>query len=109
MSERAKLEQEFINRQRHPLTMADFIIAWGKLVENCKHEKAHWIQEMDSEGNLRNSLVKRCYICGVNIDELIGVEKAFTEKLLKDFDDACEQKKASLTSSETTGNKEAKL
>jgi hypothetical protein len=71
MSERLKLEQEFIRRQRNPLTMSDFIVAWGKLVENCKHEKTHWIQELDSEGTLRKDLVKRCYICGVNVDELM--------------------------------------
>jgi hypothetical protein len=97
MTERAKLEQEFINRQRNPFTMADFIIAWGKLVENCKHEKTHWIQELDSEGSLRNDLVKRCYVCGVNIDSLIGVEEEFTQKLLKSFDDACERKKKTLS------------
>jgi hypothetical protein len=106
MTERTKLEQEFMRRQRQPLTMANFIVAWGRLVENCKHEKAHWIQEMDSEGNLRNDLVKRCYLCGVNIDELNDVEKAFTEKLLKDFDDACEAKKALLIQSQEGKDKQ---
>lgn len=93
MSERAKLMEEFIYRHNRAVTMSDFIIAWGKLVESCKHEKTHWIQEVDNEGNLRNDLVKRCYICGTNIDELI-VEKVFVEKLLKDFDKACDKKKA---------------
>lgn len=92
MSERKKLLEDLIYRNERKATMSDFIIAWGKLVEKCKHEKTHWIQEMDDTGELHNDLVKRCYICGTNIDEL-SVDKAFTEKLLNDFDRACEEKK----------------
>ena len=97
MSERAKLEEEFLYRHRRGTTMADFIIAMGKLVENCKHEKTHWIQEVDSRGNFHDDLIKRCYICGVNIDTLEDVEKEFVEKLLSQFDRTCEKKKASIT------------
>ena len=96
MTERRKLEEEFLYRHGRTTTMADFIIAWGKLVAFCKHEKTHWIQEVDSMGNFHNDLVKRCYICGVNIDSLENVEKEFIEKLLSDFDKTCERKKIML-------------
>jgi len=97
MSEKAKLIDEFAYRHLRNLTMSDFIIAWGKLVERCKHEKTHWVQEMDSEGNLHNDLVKRCFVCGVNVD-VIQNEKEFVEKLQHDWDTACEKKKNSLHS-----------
>ena len=102
MSERKKLIEELIYRTERKATMSDFIVAWGKLVEKCKHEKTHWIQEIDQEGEFHNDLVKRCYICGVNIDEL-NIEKEFVEKLLCDFDRACEEKKAALTHQKTDG------
>jgi hypothetical protein len=101
MSERAKLEEEFLYKRGRTTTISDFIIAWGKLVENCKHEKTHWIQEVDSMGNFHNDLVKRCYVCGVNIDTLEDVEKEFVEKLLANFDKSCEKKKASINQKET--------
>lgn len=100
MSERHKLEEQFLSRYRRNVTMSDFIIAWGKLVESCKHEKTRWIQEVDSEGMLRGDLVKRCYICGTNIDEL-NVNKKFIEGLLDAFDKSCEEKKLSLAKKET--------
>lgn len=97
MSERHKLEEQFLSRNRRNVTMSDFIVAWGKLVESCKHEKTRWIQEVDSEGQLKGDLVKRCYICGTNIDSLEDVETEFIEKLLDDFDKACEEKKLLVT------------
>jgi hypothetical protein len=97
MSERRKLMDELLYRLERKATVSDFIIAWGKLVESCKHEKTHWIQEIDNDsGEFHNDLVKRCYVCGVNIDEL-SVEKEFVEKLLADFDKACEEKKLLVT------------
>ena len=95
MTEKRKLMEELIYREKRKATMSDFIVSWGKLVAACKHERTHWIQEMDEFGELHNNLVKRCYVCGVNIDELC-VEKEFVEKLIYDFDAACEEKKASL-------------
>ncbi len=105
MSERRKLEEEFLYKHSQRLTMADFIIAYGKLVENCKHEKTRWIQELTLEGNFSKGLVKRCHVCGVNIDSL-DVEREFVEKLLDDFDAACEKKKLSVCSGEEQSKKE---
>jgi len=100
MSARKKLEEDFLYKGRLRLSSADFIIAWGKLVAECKHENAHWIQELHADGTFSNIIVKRCYICGVNIDEM-EVESAFIEKLLKIYDKECEKKKKSLHSTNT--------
>ena len=99
MSERAKLEQDFLYKGRLRLSSADFIIAWGKIVTNCKHENAHWIQELHADGTFSNIIVKRCYICGVNIDEM-EVETEFVKKLLKLYDKECEKKKNSCNKTE---------
>lgn len=96
MSEKRKLEQQFIEKMGRHTTMADFIVQWGKLVEKCPHTKTHWIQEIDSEGLLKGYLKKRCYLCGINI-EYLDVDEEFKEKLLADFDKACEEKKLLIT------------
>lgn len=105
MSERAKLEERFIEKYTNHYTMSDFILAWAHLVETCKHEKTHWIQEVDSNGDLKGDLKKRCYVCGINL-EILDVPKYFIEKLLSDFDKACEKKKASLTDSSKQSKEE---
>jgi hypothetical protein len=98
MSERRKLEREwqrttYAGRTVYP---KDMIIQLGKLVENCPHTKTHWIQEIDQEGNFKDHLFKRCYLCGFNIDEL-ETEPEFIEHLLDVFDKSCEEKKLLVT------------
>lgn len=94
MSERKKLEEKWLLEQYKGCTVLpkDMIIELGKLVEQCPHNKTHWVQELDSEGVFKNKLFKRCFLCGFNIDEL-DVDEEFREGLLSDFDKRCEEKK----------------
>lgn len=95
MSERRKLEAkwEMETYRGHTVYPKDMIIQLGKLVENCPHSKTHWIQEIDREGEFKDKLFKRCYLCSFNIDEL-EAEPEFVENLLGAFDRSCEEKKA---------------
>lgn len=92
MSARKKLEEDFYYKSRLPLTSADFVIAMGKLVENCKHEKTHWLQEIHPDGTFSTVVVKRCFVCGCNL-EFLEVDEQFLERLLGDFDKSCEEQK----------------
>jgi hypothetical protein len=100
MSERKKLEQSWELRaiQGKKLTPADMIIELGKMVENCKHTDAHWIQEITQDGIFKDKLVKRCYLCGFNIDEL-DADPEFLSYILAFWDSACEEKKQALNES----------
>ncbi len=94
MSERIKLEQSWKERLSNgeKLTAQDMVIEVGKLVEKCPHNKTHWVQEINREGEFSNKLFKRCFLCGFNIDEL-DVEPEFLEHVLANFDVSCEAKK----------------
>lgn len=97
MSERRKLEQKWqLEAYRgHEVLFKDMIIQLGKLVESCPHSKTHWIQEIDSEGEFKDKLFKRCYLCGFNIDEL-EAEPEFIEQILDIFDRSCEERKTQM-------------
>ena len=98
MSERKKLYDKWkIEEYRgHIVWPRDMIIQLGKLVESCPHNKTHWIQEIDREGEFTDKLFKRCYLCGFNLDEL-EVEPEFLDQLLAAFDKSCEEKKLLIT------------
>jgi hypothetical protein len=94
MSERKKLEQNWELRTLtgEKISPATMITELGKLVAQCPHNRAHWIQEITREGVFSSKLLKRCYLCGYNIDEL-DVESGFVEQLLTEFDMRCEARK----------------
>ena len=94
MTERRKLEAKWKLEEYsgHTVYPKDMVIQLGKLVESCPHTKTHWIQEIDGEGKFKDKLLKRCFLCGFNIDEL-EVEPEFIEQILTTFDKSCEEKK----------------
>jgi hypothetical protein len=97
VSERQKLEESWKMRslKGEHVTPTDMIIEMGKLVEKCPHDKTHWIQEINKDGEFSDNLLKRCFLCGFNVDEL-NVEPEFIEQILTDFDKSCELKKVSI-------------
>jgi hypothetical protein len=106
MSERKKLEQNWELRtlKGEKISPATMIIELGKLVAQCSHSQAHWIQEINSEGVFSSKLFKRCYLCGYNIDEL-DVDPEFLEQILTAFDKSCEEKKALISKKEEAEQK----
>jgi uncharacterized Fe-S cluster-containing MiaB family protein len=104
MSERYNLEKtwELKAIMGKSVSPRDMLLELAKLVGQCPHNHTHWIQELTKEGVLTEKLFKRCYLCGYNIDEM-EADKEFVEKLLDDFDKACEEKKASIASCNQKG------
>jgi hypothetical protein len=94
MSERYKLQKDWELRAilGHELLTKDMLLEMAKLVEQCPHNKTHWIQEMTREGILTDKLFKRCYLCGYNIDEM-EAPQPFVDLILAEFDSQCEREK----------------
>lgn len=105
MSERYKLQKdwEFRTMIGKTVTPMDMLLEMAQLVQNCPHNKTHWIQELTKEGVLTEKIFKRCYLCGYNIEEIELNDNEFLEKILSDFDKAVEEKKLSLTQKESKG------
>jgi hypothetical protein len=66
-----------------------FYVTWDKLQKSCKHEKTHWMQELDKNGNYKGGLFKRCFDCGVTVTKIDGPDEVI-ESALKAFDDVVE-------------------
>ncbi len=96
MSELTKLHSEFIkkNEKRQLKIFKDFQRAIIELQLNCKHEKTHWMQEIDREGKFKDGFFKRCFVCGATVDH-IDVSDEEKEKLMQIFDEAAEKHKTS--------------
>jgi hypothetical protein len=109
MSERRKLEESWKLRslKGEHVTATDMVIEMGKLVERCTHNKTHWIQEINQDGEFSNKLFKRCFLCGFNIEEL-NVEPEFVEQILTDFDKSCEIKKVAVNQAKVKQEEKAK-
>jgi hypothetical protein len=94
MSEIVLLEEEIQRKHRKYTSKLykEFLFKMAKIKEICSHGETHWIQEITKDGIVVPSLKKRCYLCGLNIEEL-KVEPEFIEQLMADFDKKCEEKK----------------
>jgi len=66
----------------------------GKLQNECKHEKTHWMQEIRKDGSFKENLYKRCFVCGATVETLEAPD-SFREQLLNKFDSEVESKKSS--------------
>lgn len=80
-----------------------FYVAWDKLEKKCKHEKTHWMQELDKKGNYKGGLFKRCFVCGKTLEKLPEIEIETIDLAMKAFDDAVN---ASLNNSKETKSQE---
>jgi hypothetical protein len=113
MSELVKLEEEYRKKGNKigAKLYKEFLFKMVTLKADCEHKKTHWLQEMNREGVLSEKLVKRCFICGQNVEE-ITFDKAISEQILNQFDCNIEQQKQltssnqTVTSNDNTGNKE---
>jgi len=63
-----------------------------KLQKDCKHEKTHWLQEIAKDGTFKDDLVKRCFVCGANVEKFT-VKIDVIEQIMVNFDKDVEQKK----------------
>ncbi len=73
--------------------LGQYYKAVDKLQAECQHEKTHWIQELVKDGTFEEALVKRCFVCGKNIDKL-EADSVFIETVLNEFDASVERRKA---------------
>ena len=96
MSELINLEEEW--QRKHDKMVAqmlgEFYAKVDKLQKECKHEKTHWIQELNKDGSFKGMLVKRCFVCGANIEKLDTTEIQL-EMFLNNFDADVERYKIS--------------
>lgn len=74
-----------------------FYVTLDKLQKECKHERTHWMQELDRGGYPKAGLFKRCFVCGATVEKLDAPDEA-VEVAMKAFDGATELLKASLSS-----------
>ena len=99
MSELNKLTQKWqqAHSRRFTKHLGQYYKAVDKLQKECKHEKTHWIQEIAKDGSFpEDTLTKRCFVCGANIDKFnVGVKLA--EHFLTVFDKNVEEAKAAST------------
>jgi hypothetical protein len=91
MSEFDKLTEKWQREHSRRFTkhLGQYYAAVDKLQKECKHEKTHWIQELDKQGNVTDGLFKRCFVCGVNVQKVDADDKTI-ELALKAFDDSVE-------------------
>jgi hypothetical protein len=75
-----------------------FYATLDRLQKDCKHERTHWMQEIDKAGYPKAGLFKRCFICGATVEHLDASNEA-VEIAMKAFDGATELIKASLNKS----------
>jgi hypothetical protein len=105
MSELDKLTQKW--QQEHTRRFAkhlgQYYAAVGKLQAECKHTKTHWMQELDKEGNYKEGLFKRCFICGKTVEKLDATDEV-VEVVMKAFDDAVEAHKSSQEAKKPEGS-----
>lgn len=66
--------------------LCQYYEAVDKLQKECKHNRTHWMQELDKQGNIKEGLVKRCLICGSNIQKVEGTKEEIIEEALHAFD-----------------------
>jgi hypothetical protein len=59
-----------------------------ELQEACKHEKTHWMQELNKEGDFKAGLFKRCFICGATLDSF--EDEKLSELAMDNFDKVIE-------------------
>jgi hypothetical protein len=72
--------------------LAVFLHKIEELKKTCKHENAHWIEEISDVGIISSCLVKRCYDCNSNIDKL-EIPEEFSKQLISKFDVMVEEYK----------------
>jgi hypothetical protein len=91
MSEFLKLKEKYqtMNQAMNVYFRATFDSDVKELQETCKHEKTHWMQELTKEGDFKEGLFKRCFICGATIEKLEANDKAI-ELAMQAFDNAVE-------------------
>lgn len=97
MSEFVKLKEKYqtMNQAMTVYFRATFDSEVKELQESCKHDKTHWMQELTKEGDFKEGLFKRCFICGATV-EMLEVPNEAIEVAMKAFDGATEIIKASL-------------
>lgn len=99
MSEQRRLKEEYhikcnVYSQR---LLRGFLEKLGKLQAECKHEKTHWMQELNPDGTFKEGLYKRCFICGSTVEVFCSATPEFIENILNDFDSSIESQRAWLS------------
>lgn len=93
MSEIVKIEKE-IQEKANKLSAKlykELIFKIADIRAECKHEKMHWIQELNKAGHYKNGLFKRCFVCGLTLDTFDSTADIM-EQILYAFDIHVEQK-----------------
>jgi len=91
MSEFVKLQEknQVITQGMIVYLRATFESEVKELQETCKHEKTHWMQELTKEGDFKEGLFKRCFVCGATVQKFDANDEAI-EVAMKAFDGAVE-------------------
>jgi hypothetical protein len=91
MSELEKLTFKWQREHSRRFTkhLGKYYKAVDKLQAECKHEKTHWMQELDKDGEYKKGLFKRCFICGATVEKL-DADNKFIDVAMKAFDDIIE-------------------
>ena len=95
MSEFVKLKEKYqiLSQSMNIYFKATFDSEVKELQENCKHDKTHWMQELTKEGDYKEGLFKRCFICGATLEKLDTGRPEFIDELCNQFDLNVENRK----------------